>query len=83
MCGLGGCATAGKAGALHFAHGVASGDPGPDRVVIWTRLDGATTDGFANFRQHLYLVSIWRTNDADKAGHLNSTAALALRQANP
>lgn len=41
--GLGGCAAAGRAGgALRFAHGVASGDPGPDRVVIWTRLDGAS-----------------------------------------
>jgi alkaline phosphatase D len=25
-------------GALSFRHGVASGDPGPDRVVIWTRV---------------------------------------------
>ena len=25
-----------------FAHGVASGDPGEDRVIIWTRLSGAT-----------------------------------------
>ena len=25
-------------GAVRFAHGVASGDPGQDRVVIWTRI---------------------------------------------
>jgi alkaline phosphatase D len=26
---------------LHFAHGVASGDPLKDRVILWTRLSGA------------------------------------------
>ncbi|OYW74435.1 MAG: alkaline phosphatase, partial [Asticcacaulis sp. 32-58-5] len=26
---------------LHFAHGVASGDPLADRVILWTRLSGA------------------------------------------
>lgn len=28
---------------LSFAHGVASGDPLPDRVILWTRLSGATS----------------------------------------
>lgn len=42
--GVSGCAaTQGGRGQPRFAHGVASGDPGADRVVIWTRLDGATT----------------------------------------
>lgn len=27
-----------EAGKVQFMHGVASGDPGPDRVVIWTRV---------------------------------------------
>ncbi|MBP9033641.1 MAG: alkaline phosphatase D family protein [Pseudomonadales bacterium] len=41
--GVSGCAsTKDHRGTERFVHGVASGDPGPDRVVIWTRLDGAT-----------------------------------------
>lgn len=28
-----------------FAHGVASGDPGPDSVVLWTRVSGLDHDG--------------------------------------
>lgn len=43
--GVSGCAgTQRGRGEPRFVHGVASGDPGPDRVVIWTRLDGATGD---------------------------------------
>jgi alkaline phosphatase D len=39
--GAGGCATPERpARSSRFAHGVASGDPAADRVVIWTRLDG-------------------------------------------
>src|SRR5512139_1242558 len=42
MLGAGGCSTStGARASERFAHGVASGDPGPDRVVIWTRLDAA------------------------------------------
>lgn len=41
--GASGCAgTQGDRDQSRFAHGVASGDPGAERVVIWTRLDGAT-----------------------------------------
>ena len=41
--GASGCAgTQGDRHLSRFAHGVASGDPGAERVVIWTRLDGAT-----------------------------------------
>jgi alkaline phosphatase D len=47
--GAGGCATAGlPAGALRdtpagpFLHGVASGDPLSDRVILWTRITAAT-----------------------------------------
>ena len=29
---------------FHFAHGVASGDPLTDRVLIWTRISGTTQD---------------------------------------
>jgi alkaline phosphatase D len=31
------CATTPDAGSARFTHGVASGDPTPDRVVLWTR----------------------------------------------
>src|SRR5512139_1788977 len=42
MLGAGGCSTStGARASERFVHGVASGDPGPDRVVIWTRLDAA------------------------------------------
>lgn len=45
--GATGCATnGGPPEPVRFVHGVASGDPGPDRVVIWTRLDAAA-DGEA------------------------------------
>ncbi len=50
LAGLGvttaGCATVpgGGAGAAAFAHGVASGDPTPDGVVIWTRAAPASPD---------------------------------------
>ena len=41
--GASGCAgTQGDRRQSRFAHGVASGDPGAERVVIWTRLDDAT-----------------------------------------
>ncbi len=55
-----GAADAGNAVAVRFDHGVASGDPGTDRVIIWTRVtpeaDGpvtvmwqvATDENFAN-----------------------------------
>ncbi|WP_043111809.1 alkaline phosphatase D family protein [Solimonas flava] len=32
----------GDAGPVEFRHGVASGDPLPDRVILWTRVSGAT-----------------------------------------
>ena len=37
---VGGCATApmGEGAQVAFAHGVASGDPGADRVILWTRV---------------------------------------------
>lgn len=35
-------ARSGSASALSFAHGVASGDPQSDRVILWTRVSGAT-----------------------------------------
>ncbi|MEM9209559.1 MAG: PhoD-like phosphatase N-terminal domain-containing protein, partial [Pseudomonadota bacterium] len=40
------CATRTPAGRTYtnstFVHGVASGDPGPDSVVLWTRISGAS-----------------------------------------
>lgn len=36
--------TPGERQGLHFAHGVASGDPGQDRVIIWTRVSGAVDE---------------------------------------
>ena len=36
--GLASASPAGAAGGGYFAHGVASGDPHPDSVVLWTRL---------------------------------------------
>lgn len=32
---------------FHFAHGVASGDPTPDSVILWTRLSPALSSGSA------------------------------------
>ena len=45
-----------------FAHGVASGDPGPTSVVIWTRVSGATdpvaVDWYvANDSEMLYVIA--------------------------
>ena len=36
-----------EAGAGTFAHGVASGDPGPDSVVLWTRVSGVDGESVA------------------------------------
>ena len=33
-----------------FAHGVASGDPGPDRVIIWTRVSPDVAQGASQIR---------------------------------
>jgi alkaline phosphatase D len=32
---------------LRFAHGVASGDPGTDRIILWTRVSGAADETVA------------------------------------
>ena len=40
LLGAPGAATAAAPDGTAFAHGVASGDPAPDRVVIWTRVSG-------------------------------------------
>ena len=53
-----GCATvpSGEGVAVAFAHGVASGDPATDRVILWTRVTPA--DG------HVGPVSVaWRVLD--------------------
>jgi hypothetical protein len=39
--------------------------------------------GFADFGEHLDLVSVRRANYSDEARHLNSPAAIPLRQAEP
>ncbi len=47
LLGLGAAAPAGRAAAreaLSFRHGVASGDPLADRVVLWTRISGSGGD---------------------------------------
>ncbi|MFX6170927.1 PhoD-like phosphatase N-terminal domain-containing protein, partial [Acinetobacter baumannii] len=55
-----GCATVptGEAVAVVFAHGVASGDPAADRIILWTRVTPA--DGQAG------PVSVaWRVLDGE------------------
>ena len=46
-------AKAASAGKAAFNHGVASGDPGPDRVVIWTRITPEAPDGSISYRWKL------------------------------
>ena len=46
-------AAKGSQGKVSFNHGVASGDPGPDRVVIWTRMTPQTPGGPIVYRWSL------------------------------
>lgn len=57
---VGGCATApmGEGASVAFAHGVASGDPGADRVILWTRVTPA-----AGFTGPLSVV--WRVLEGE------------------
>lgn len=60
-------AQAAEPGAVRFDHGVASGDPKQDRVILWTRLTPANPGGQVAYR--------WRLNPVDrragggKSGH--------------
>ena len=62
LLGLGASAPGTKAfarGGVSFEHGVASGDPQPDRVLLWTRITARGSDDIA-YR--------WRLDPVDKRG---------------
>jgi alkaline phosphatase D len=46
-------AVAKGASSVSFNHGVASGDPGPDRVIIWTRLTPQAPGASISYRWKL------------------------------
>src|SRR4051812_37930308 len=49
---------ASAAGAVSFRHGVASGDPKADRVILWTRITPAKPGGQVAYK--------WRLDPADR-----------------
>jgi len=58
-----------KAGAVRFKHGVASGDPRQDRVILWTRITPEHTGGDVAYT--------WRLNPIDRrAGGAKSGAGV-------
>ena len=58
-----------KAGAVSFKHGVASGDPRQDRVILWTRITPEHTGGDVAYT--------WRLNPIDRrAGGAKSGAGV-------
>lgn len=65
------------AGAVRFDHGVASGDPLQDRVILWTRITPAeATTGEIAYRWWLTPVTRnWRTRKLAKSGQGTTSAA--------